>query len=231
MSKIPPLRPISAAQSRLTPSPPPLSFPPSGAHSGSHSGAHTAPLVLLVGPSGSGKDSLLKAAKSHFGQNDLIAFPRRFITRANDKTDQNGEQHIALTAQRFEQKAKARDFFLSWSAHGLMYAIGQDAQRALRQGQMVVANISRTQIQTAAQSWPHIHLISIKVGRDILRQRLTARGRETPEDIETRIKRADAFSVPLDVPHTEISNNGALQDAQGAFISVLEKLLTQLSPD
>jgi len=41
-------------------------------------------LVLVVGPSGAGKDSLLKAAREEFRGDPRIGFARRVITRPAD---------------------------------------------------------------------------------------------------------------------------------------------------
>ncbi len=69
-------------------------------------------LVLVVGPSGAGKDSLLQTAREAFRCDPRIGFARRVITRP---ADPDGENHEPVSEAEFT----ARDFALSWSAHGL----------------------------------------------------------------------------------------------------------------
>jgi ribose 1,5-bisphosphokinase len=98
-------------------------------------------LVLVVGPSGAGKDTLLDAAKQALADNRRFRFVRRVVTRA---ADAGGEAHEAVTEAEFAK----RDFVLQWQAHGLRYGIPADA---ITDGIVTVANVSRSIICDAAQ--------------------------------------------------------------------------------
>jgi phosphonate metabolism protein PhnN/1,5-bisphosphokinase (PRPP-forming) len=91
-------------------------------------------LILVVGPSGAGKDTLLTAAREALRQDARFHFAQRVITRP---TDAGGEEHQAITEQEFA----ARDFALQWQAHGLRYGIPADV---IDSRDVVVANVSRT---------------------------------------------------------------------------------------
>ena len=80
-------------------------------------------LVLVVGPSGAGKDSLLNAARAAFADDPRIHFVRRVITRP---ADPGGEDHEPVNEAGFA----ARSFALSWSAHGLSDGIPAEALTA-----------------------------------------------------------------------------------------------------
>ncbi len=45
-------------------------------------------IILLTGPSGSGKDSLLRHARTHF-PSERLTFARRYITRPPDSNEDN----------------------------------------------------------------------------------------------------------------------------------------------
>jgi ribose 1,5-bisphosphokinase PhnN len=56
-------------------------------------------LVLVVGPSGVGKDSVLRYAMAHFAQDARFVFPKRCVTRTVDAT---AEDHDSLDEQAFD---------------------------------------------------------------------------------------------------------------------------------
>src|ERR1700686_4695699 len=129
-------------------------------------------LVLVVGPSGAGKDALLSGARQAFAGDPRIHFARRVITRP---VDAGGEDHEAVTEAEFA----ARDFALSWSAHGLRYGIPAEG---VRRTPVVVANVSRGVVDDAAARFP-VRVIEVTAPPDMLASRLAARGRENVADI------------------------------------------------
>src|ERR1700733_6926097 len=112
-------------------------------------------LVLVVGPSGAGKDSLLNAARDAFRGDPRIHFARRVITRP---ADPDGENHEPVSEAEFNM----RDFPLSWSAHGLRYGVA-----AVDTAPVVVANVSRSVIATAAERY-RVQVIEVTAPPEIL---------------------------------------------------------------
>ena len=76
-------------------------------------------LVYLMGPSGSGKDSLIDAARDALAQLDCVV-ARRVITRSAESV---GEAAQGLTPLAFAELAREGGFALSWRANGLDYGI------------------------------------------------------------------------------------------------------------
>src|ERR1700758_459495 len=97
-------------------------------------------LLLVVGPSGAGKDTLLDAARRALADDPKFRFVRRVVTRAAKAGD---EPHETVTEAEFA----AREFALQWQAHGLRYGIPADA---IVDDVVTVANVSRTVIAEAA---------------------------------------------------------------------------------
>lgn len=176
-------------------------------------------LVLVVGASGAGKDTLIDAARRYFAGDTRFVFPTRIITRA----DQTGEPHIAVNADAFAELARAGRLYLYWHAHDAAYGLPMSVADALADGKCVVANVSRGVIGAARARWHDVAVIEIVVEPAALRARLIARGRETAAEIEGRLARADAGRLADDEPRLVIDNSGPLADAAAAFIAQLSR--------
>jgi len=172
-------------------------------------------LFLVVGPSGAGKDTLIAAARA--ARPDLIV-PRRAATRAADGP---GEVVTAMTPRDFEHAEAAGAFALSWRAHGLAYGIPVEAAVALAAGRNVLANVSRSVVETARRRYAPVRVLVVTASPERRAERLAARGREAAPAIATRLARAPgAILEGLDV--TVIENEGALAAAEAAFLAALQ---------
>lgn len=178
-------------------------------------------LILIVGPSGAGKDTLLSEARRHFSGNGDIIFCERIITRSGDI----GEKHISVSETEFEHMAASGGFFLFWDAHGLRYGLPADMRKALEAGRTVIANVSRQVIPEARSKWANTLIVNVTANRDVLRKRLMARGRESAEAIEMRLDRTAACDLSNDGSIEEIDNSGALQPAAERMIGIITKAL------
>lgn len=175
-------------------------------------------LIYVIGPSGAGKDSVIGEAKRRVGHKSNLAFVSRYVTRP---ADAGGEAHIPLRQQEFDEAREVGFFALDWDSHGLSYGIGWEIEDWMAQGINVIVNGSREYLPTAAQRYPTILPVLIDVDPDVLKERLMARGRETIEDIEARLRRA---SDHADVDHPAlvcIRNDGLLATAVDDFLLVI----------
>ncbi|MEM7378376.1 MAG: phosphonate metabolism protein/1,5-bisphosphokinase (PRPP-forming) PhnN [Pseudomonadota bacterium] len=152
----------------------------------------TGTLYFIVGPSGCGKDSLISYARERFTRDDGVLFARRYITRP---PDDRAEKHIPLRRDQFYERCERGDFLLSWKAHDLFYAIDKSVLRDLAAGFDVVVNGSRAQVEAVRERVQRVVIVSVGCDASTLKQRLQARGREKPEQIEARLKRASLYPV------------------------------------
>ena len=136
-------------------------------------------LIWLVGPSGSGKDSLLAALRQREHPQLLVA--HRYITRPFNAGSEN---HIALSEHEFFTRAEQHLFALSWHANNTYYGIGVEIDLWLHAGFDVVANGSRAHLALARERYGEVLVpICLAVSPPVLRQRLEQRGRENALEI------------------------------------------------
>jgi ribose 1,5-bisphosphokinase len=159
-------------------------------------------LILVVGPSGAGKDTLLNGVREALGEHSGIRFVRRVITRPGDMGE---EDHESVTEQEFELREQAGDFALSWRAHGLRYGIPADISFDLAKGRVVVANVSRAVVAEAAEQFP-VSVIEVTAPARVRAARLAKRGREAADDVARRLSRA--IELPLPVHRQTVGNDG-----------------------
>ncbi|WP_339438605.1 phosphonate metabolism protein/1,5-bisphosphokinase (PRPP-forming) PhnN [Pseudomonas sp. EA_15y_Pfl1_P104] len=175
-------------------------------------------LIYLIGPSGSGKDSLLDAARPRLVERGC-RIVRRVITRSAEAV---GEAAQGVSPAQFAALETAGAFALSWQANGLCYGIPKEIDDWLAAGEDVLVNGSRAHLAQTRERYPTLLVLLLTVDQAILRQRLVARGREALADIEARLARNAQFTAEL------IAGNGPglfVLDNSGPLEHTVERLL------
>ncbi|GFM55660.1 phosphonate metabolism protein/1,5-bisphosphokinase (PRPP-forming) PhnN [Pseudomonas capsici] len=178
-------------------------------------------LIYLIGPSGSGKDSLLDAARETLTRNDC-RIVRRVITRSAEAV---GEAAQAVSVEQFESMREQGAFALSWQANGLHYGIPVEIDQWLLEGHNVLMNGSRAHLQQAQVRYPTLLAVLLTVDQQVLRQRLLARGRESVTEIEARLERNASFAVNVlaaDPSVFLLDNSGELQQTVNTLIRYID---------
>jgi ribose 1,5-bisphosphokinase len=142
-------------------------------------------LILVVGPSGAGKDTLLGLAKAACADDPDIVFPRRVITRQASVSEDNEE----VSAGTFESELARGEYAMHWEAHGHRYALSRSIDDEIRTGRTVIANVSRTVVSATRSDYANVVVISITAPANVLAERLAMRGRGSDGRIEQRLAR------------------------------------------
>ncbi|MEN5127118.1 phosphonate metabolism protein/1,5-bisphosphokinase (PRPP-forming) PhnN [Pseudomonas alloputida] len=174
-------------------------------------------LIFLVGPSGSGKDSLIDASREQMALAG-VEIARRVITRS---AEAKGEAAQGVTPEQFDTLRAQGAFAMHWRANGLDYGIPRQVDQWLAAGRAVLVNGSRAYLPEARQRYPDLLAVLVEVKPEVLRQRLLARGRETAEEVEQRLARSARLQAAADPSVHVLDNSSTLEAAVAAFVSLL----------
>ena len=178
-------------------------------------------LFLVVGNSGSGKDSIIYGAAEKYPQNLKEAkIVKRYITRPPSETEDN----YSITPDEFKEMKKQGKFALKWHIYHLDYGVPIEIDEWLKKGHPVLVNVSRTIVDEAKENYRNIKIVFIEVPFEITLQRVKDRGRESGELLNERIKRARTHQK---FPSADfiVDNSGDLDDAIDQFLNYLVKIV------
>ncbi|WP_245295085.1 phosphonate metabolism protein/1,5-bisphosphokinase (PRPP-forming) PhnN [Pararhizobium antarcticum] len=173
-------------------------------------------MIVVVGPSGAGKDSVIDFALKRLGRHETLHLVQRAITRSPDA---GGEDHESVSPAEFDARLCADGFAVAWEAHGLKYGIPRSAVERIGAGQTLIANGSRAALAQFRRVFPRLVIVQITAATEVLAARLIARGRESEADIRRRLSRQAPEITEKDV--TVIDNSGPLDIAGEHFAKLV----------
>jgi ribose 1,5-bisphosphokinase len=173
-------------------------------------------LILVIGPSGAGKDTLLGLARAACAGDRGVVFPRRVVTRQPSAFEDNEQVSFGV----FQQARARGEFAVHWEAHGHGYGLTRSIDDELRAGRTVVANVSRTVIDAVRRAYADVTVVSITAPPEILKGRLAARARDSDGQIEDRLNRA--LSDAAAAPDITIVNVGGAEDHARELVRVIK---------
>ncbi len=164
--------------------------------------------VAIVGPSGAGKDALIRGLAGRLGESDGVFTARRVVTRRADAF----EDHDTLAEDAFAAARAQGRFALAWSAHGLHYGVPREIEARLAAGHAVVCNVSRAMVAEVRRLYRPSLVVLVTARPETLAARLAARGREDGADRRQRLARGAIVEAAFE-PDATIDNDGALDEA------------------
>jgi phosphonate metabolism protein PhnN/1,5-bisphosphokinase (PRPP-forming) len=174
--------------------------------------------VIVCGPSGVGKDSVLRHAGQLLENDPRIVFSRRLVTRATQPDAHDG----ALSRDELRALLSSNGIAWHWQAHGHDYVIGASYAQRVARGDIVVVNGSREHA-AGLRDRPDVRTVLITAPTETVNHRLAARCREDAEGVAQRVQR-NAMLEGLNDMHHVIVNNGPLETAGAAMAAYLREL-------
>jgi ribose 1,5-bisphosphokinase len=175
-------------------------------------------LVVVVGPSGAGKDTLIALARTLCRDDPRIVFPRRIVTRQPSAA----EDHDSIAPGAFDAAMRQGAFAFCWEAHGLKYALPVAIDAELARGNRVVCNVSRGIVGALRARYAHVTAVLVTAPKEVLAARLGARGREGGGDVTERIERA-APDIDELAPNLVVENVGDPHDGAQRLATLLRR--------
>ena len=178
-------------------------------------------LILVVGNSGSGKDSIINGASEKYPL-DLkkVYIVKRYITRPPSENEDN----YFISSEEFNEMGKKGKFALQWHIYGLDYGVSIEIEDWLKNGHTVIVNVSRTIINDTRRKYKNLKVVFIDVPLEITLQRLKIRERESEQGLKERIERA-RNNQKFPEADFEIDNSGELDEAINQFLNYVISLV------
>lgn len=180
-------------------------------------------MIVVVGPSGAGKDSVINHAAAVLRDHKRFAVVRRVITRPSDH---DSEIHDAMAPNAFAAKKAAGGFAVSWFAHGLDYGIPAEHRAFVADGGVALCNGSRKALADFRAAFDRLTVVNVTAQPEILAARLAARGRESGDQITARLARS-TMAVHGDFDVVTIDNSGALETAGDQLVALIRECLSE----
>lgn len=177
-------------------------------------------LIAICGPSGAGKDTIIRLAREALGARDDLMVARRVISRAAGA----GEDNEAVSPEDFARRAREGAFLLHWQANGLSYGLPVALLDHLRAGRSVIANLSRGALAAARRIGIPVLVVEITASPEVLAERLSQRGRETAADQRGRLERNSLFAGGIGADRIIVNNDAPETAAQALAQLILATL-------
>jgi guanylate kinase len=146
-------------------------------------------LFVVSSPSGGGKGTLIQRVLMKVSN---LSYSVSFTTRAPRNGEVNGREYFFVTPERFEQMVAAGEF-LEWAqVHGKFYGTArQQVERETSAGRDIILEVD---VQGAASvralMVDSVSIFILPPSFEVLRQRLQARGTDSPEELDLRLRNA-----------------------------------------
>lgn len=148
-------------------------------------------LFVVSSPSGGGKGTLIQRVLK---QVPYLSYSVSYTTRAPRNGEVAGREYFFVTQDEFKAMVDAGEF-LEWAqVHGKLYGTSRkQVSREVSQGRDIILEVDVQGAASVRELIPDsVSVFILPPSVEILQRRLIARGTDSPEDLEMRLKKAPA---------------------------------------
>ena len=184
-------------------------------------------LFLILGPSGSGKGTVIAHLRSAFPS---AVFPTSCTTRTPRPGEKEGEVYNFIDKDEFKRRIDAGEF-LEWAVvHNDNYygTLKHPILDSLKDGKTVIREVDMQGVQSIVELLPREQVISIFITAhswENLKERILKRSELPAEELEHRkasFEREMEFSKECD--HIVISEEGKIEEANEKVVKLIADL-------
>lgn len=186
-------------------------------------------LVLIIGPTGSGKGTLLAYAKENIPG---LVFPTSCTTRAPRPGEVNGQTYFFVNNEEFEKRLQNGEFLETAMYGGNRYGtLKSEIIPFVEQGKIVVREIEVQGARQIQAILPKeiLRILYVDAGSwEELERRIIARAPIGKPELEARRKRYEDEASFKNQASVIVSNpNGGLEKAKEAFVGAIRKFAAE----
>lgn len=187
---------------------------------------------LIIGPSGSGKGTLVNHLRANSGALDLV-FPVSCTTREKRPGEKEGETYYFVSRDEF-QKRIANDDFLEFAEYGgnLYGTLKSEIVNSLEAGQCVAREVEIQGAETILGIFPREHLFIIYIDAgpwENVERRIRGRAPISEDELILRKERFDEEITFKNKADLVIYNrDGEMKKAQQNILEEVEKVCANL---
>ncbi len=197
----------------------------------SQSGEFLGKLFLIVGPSGSGKGTVINQLRTRFPG---FVYPVSYTTRSKRSGEEDGEVYNFISKAQFEQKIKDGEFLEYAVVHSDNYygTSKKDILDALKSGAVVIREIDIQGFNSVKEIVPQQNLVSIfmKVSSlEDLQGRILRRGKMSDEELQKRMDSALKEIAQADDCDYQVENKwGEMRESVNSVEKIILKEIKDL---
>ena len=184
-----------------------------------------AKIIIFSAPSGAGKGTIIRKMMETFSE---LSFSVSATSRKPREGEKDGVEYYFLSQEEFKSRVD-RGEFVEWEEYSGNYygTLKKEIERMAEAGKVPVFEVEvRGATNLKSAFGEHALWVFIKAPLDIIKERLLARGTDTAEAIDLRIKTAAeemTYESKADAVVENIDLSRALEDTRTVISTFLSK--------
>jgi guanylate kinase len=185
-------------------------------------------VFVITGPSGVGKGTLIRSLRERMPELELSVSA---TTRGPRAGEEQGVDYHFLDDADFQRRVDAGEFVEHATYSGRRYGtLRQELDRRLRAGSPVVLEIEVQGARQVRETMPEaLQVFIAPPSREALRARLVGRGTDDPEQVDARLRTAEAELAAQD-EFAHVVVNDRLEDAVDELTAIVRGAVAEARP-